>query len=107
MSNKFKDIDIKHRIYYFFSDISNIKNFDPNNIKIDEKSYRDILICYIRFVTIKDLKHVKINRVSPLYLIFNKVNGYFEEINENKYLTLVPTNESKEKIRKYGVKSEI
>ena len=25
---------------------------------------------------------------------------YFEEINENKYLTLVPTNESKEK-KKY------
>ena len=29
------------------------------------------------------------------------MNGYFEEINENKYLTLVPTNESKEKIKKY------
>ena len=25
------------------------------------------------------------------------MNGYFEEINGNKYLTLVPTNESKEK----------
>ena len=31
----------------------------------------------------------------------NKMNGYFEEINRNKYLTLVPTNESKEKIQKY------
>ena len=29
------------------------------------------------------------------------MNGYFEEINGNKYLTLVPTNESKEKIKKY------
>ena len=28
----------------------------------------------------------------------NKVNGDFEEINKNKYLTLVPTNESKEKV---------
>ena len=36
-----------------------------------------------------------------MYLIFGKVNGYLEEINGNKYLTLVPTNESKEKI-KYG-----
>ena len=52
-------------------------------------------------MTIKDLKFVKINSVNPLYLIFNKVNGYFEEINGNKYLTLVPTNESKEKIKKY------
>ena len=36
-----------------------------------------------------------------MYLIFGKVNEYFEEINGNKYLTLVPTNESKEKIKKY------
>ena len=43
----------------------------------------------------KNLKHVKI--VNPLNLIFSKVNGYFEEINGNKYLTLVPTYESKEK----------
>ena len=78
-----------------------MKNFDPNNIKIDEKSYKNILIYYIGYVTIKDSKYVKINSVNPLYLIFNKVNGYFEEINGNKYLTLVPTNENKEKIKKY------
>ena len=29
------------------------------------------------------------------------MNGYFEETNGNKFLTLVPTNESKEKIKKY------
>ena len=33
--------------------------------------------------------------------MFNKINGYFEEINENKYLTLVSTNESKENMKKY------
>ena len=33
--------------------------------------------------------------------MFNKMNGYFEEINGNMYLTLVPTNESKEKTKKY------
>ena len=52
-------------------------------------------------MTIKDSKYVKINSVNPLHLIFNRVNGYFEEINKSKYLTLVPTNESKEKIKKY------
>ena len=40
-------------------------------------------------------KNSKINSVNLLYLIFNKVNGYFEETNGNKYLTLVSTNESK------------
>ena len=45
-------------------------------------------------MTIKDSKYVKVN--SPLYLIFEKVNGYFEENNGNKYLTLVPSNKRKE-----------
>ena len=68
MSNKVKDIIIKKRTYYFFNDIINIENFDLNNIKIDEKSYRNILIYYIGYVTIKE--HVKIYSVNPLYLIF-------------------------------------
>ena len=99
MSNKVKEIDIKNQTYYFLDDTINIKNFDPNNIKIDEKSYKNILIYYIGYVTIKDSKYVKINSVNPLYLIFSKVNRYFEEINESKYLTLVPTNASKTKIK--------
>ena len=52
-------------------------------------------------MTIKDSKYVKINSVNPLHIVFNKVNGYFEEINGSKYLTLVPTNKNKEKIKKY------
>ena len=36
MSNNSKDINIKNRTYYFFNDIIDIENFDPNNIKIDE-----------------------------------------------------------------------
>ena len=52
-------------------------------------------------MTIKDSRYVKINSVNPLYLNINKVNGYFEAINGNKYLTLVPTNENNEKAKKY------
>ena len=52
-------------------------------------------------MTFKDSKYVKINSVIFLYLIFGKVIGYFEEINENKYLTLVPTNETKENFKRY------
>ena len=44
MSNKLKDISIKNHTYCFFDDIINTNNFDPNNIKIDEKSYKNILI---------------------------------------------------------------
>ena len=49
-----------------------------NNIKIDEKSYKNILIYYTGYVTIKGSKYSKIYSVNPLYLIFRNVNGYFE-----------------------------
>ena len=49
-------------------------------------------------MTIK--KDLKIYSVNPLYLIFGKVNAYLEKINENKYLTLVCTNESEYKTKK-------
>ena len=36
-----KQINIKNRTYYLFDEMINIKNFDPNQIKID-KSYKNI-----------------------------------------------------------------
>ena len=91
-----KDINIKN-YYYFFDDIINIKDFDPNKIKTDEKSYKNILIYYIGYITMK--KGLKIYSVNPQYVIFCNVNGYFEKINGYKYLALVPTNENKEKTK--------
>ena len=78
-----------------------------NNIKIDEKPYKNILICYIGYAMIK--KDLRIYSVNLSYLNFTNLNGYFEEINGNKYLMLVPTNESKEKknMKNCGVKQEI
>ena len=39
------------------------------------KVIQNIPIYYIGYVTIKDLKYVKIYSVNTLELIFNKVNG--------------------------------
>ena len=79
MSNKIKDIDIiRNHIYFFFDDIIKIKNFDPNNIKIDEKSYMNILIYYIGYAMIKNLKY----------------------INGNNFLKIFPNNESIQKKKK-------
>ena len=89
-----KDIVIESHTYYFFNDIVNVTNFDPNKIKIDEKSYKDILIYYIGYATIKVSKYMTINSLNPLHIIFYNVNWYLEEINKNIYLTLVPTNKS-------------
>ena len=81
----------------------NITNLDPDKIKIDEKSnsFKSILVYYIGFATFKDLRYVKVNCLNPLYLIVNKIDGYFEEINRNKYLTLVPTNQNEDTLKKY------
>ena len=80
MSKKVKDISIKNHTYYFFDAIISIKIFDLNNIKINEKSYKHFLIYCIGYVTIKDLKYVKINIVNPLYFTFSKVNGYLKKL---------------------------
>ena len=98
MSNIVNGINIKNHSYYLFDDFINVKDFDANNIKIDQKSYKNSRIHYISYVTMENSKYVKINSVNHLYLVFNKMNGYIdEEIIENKCLTLVPTNQSKEK----------
>ena len=46
-------------------------------------------------------KELETYSVNPLYLVFGHLDEFFEEIKGNKYLTLVSTNESKEKIKKY------
>ena len=56
MNNKFKEKEIKNCTYYFFDD----KKFDQNKIKINEKSYKNLLIYYIGYVTIKVLSYIKI-----------------------------------------------
>ena len=60
MTIDIKSIDIKNRIYYFFNDKINIKNFNSNLLKIDKKSYKDIDIYYIEYITIKKFVILKI-----------------------------------------------
>ena len=74
-----KKINIKNRTYYFFDDMINIANFDPNLLKIDKKSYKNIDISYIGYITMKNSDYVKINTVNPLYLIIDQVDGLFEK----------------------------
>ena len=60
----------------------NLKNLDPNKTKIYEKSYKNILICYIGYVTIENLSYVTVNSVNPLYLIISKINGTLKKAME-------------------------
>ena len=59
-----KEINIKNRTYYFFDDMIRIKDFNPDLIKIDKKSFKNIAVHYIGYITIKDFDYVKINSVN-------------------------------------------
>ena len=108
-----KQIDIKNRTYYFYNDMINIKNFDPILLKIDKKSYKNIGIYNIGYITIKKIDDCEnIYSVNPLYLLINHANGYIEEKGVNKYLIFDSTDENKELLKKYndvwnGIKNKI
>ena len=109
-----KEINIKNRRHYFFSDMFNIEEFDSNLLKIDKKSYKDIDIYYIGYITIKKIGDCEnIHSVNPLYLLVNYASGYIEEKNGNKYLIFDDSvNENKGLLKKYadvwdGIKNEI
>ena len=55
-----KQIDIKNRTYYFYNDIIDLKDFDAKLLKIDKKSYKNIDIYYIGYITIKKLMIMRV-----------------------------------------------
>ena len=55
-----KQINIRNHTYYFFSDIINMKDFHSRLIKIDKKSYKNVTIYDIVYITIKKLMIMKI-----------------------------------------------
>ena len=75
-----KQINIKNPTYYFYNGMNNLKNVEPNLLKIDKKHYKGINIYYIGYITIKKIDdYESIYSVNNLYLLINQANGYIEE----------------------------
>ena len=75
-----KQINIKNRTYYFYNDIINLENFKSNLLKIDKKSYKDIGIYNIGYITIKKIDDCeKIYSVNALYLLIDHASLYIEK----------------------------
>ena len=97
-----KEINIKNRTYYFYNDIIDIKTFDSNNLKLDKKTYKDLDIYNIGYVTIKKIGcGYDVNSVNPLYLRIDNASGYIEEKESNKCLIFDSTDENKELLKRY------
>ena len=98
-----KQIDIKSRTYYYYNYIIDIKNFDARLSKVDKKSYKNISIYNIGYITFKKIDDRKnIYSVNPLYLLINHASGYIEQKGMNNYLVSDSANENKELLKKYG-----
>ena len=91
-----KQINIKNWTY-FYNDIIDLEYFDPKLLKIDKKSYKDIGIYNIGYVTKKKIgNYMNINSDNPLYLGITYANAYIKEQYGNKYLVFDSTDKNKE-----------
>ena len=72
-----------------FNNLFHIDDLIPGNIKVDKKSHLGIPTYYIGFK--------KSYRIKLMFIIFDKINVYFEDDEddsyETKYLTLTLNNE--------------
>ena len=68
---------------------------------MNKKSYKDIGIDNIGYITIKKIDDCQtIYSINPLYLLVNHANGYIQEKCVNKYLIFYSTDENKELLKK-------
>ena len=76
--------------------MTNIKNFDPNLLSIDQISFKST------HCVVYDIEYLNnLDGVNFLYLVFNNVDAYIEESNENKYLVFVLTDKNKKALENY------
>ena len=94
--NNPRQVSIKNPQNYFFSGMTNIKNFDPSLLSIGKITFKstDSVIYGIKY-----FKHF--DSAKSLCLIFNNVDGYVES-NKSKYLIFPSTDKNKEALENYS-----
>ena len=111
-----KEPNIKNQTYYYFDDMTDIRNSHSNLLKIDKKSRRGSDIYYVNYLTIEKLSNCNFNcncdcnyenirNVNQLYLIIHSATGCFRKEYGEKYLILHSTEKYEEVF--FGIKSRI
>ena len=95
-----KQMNIKSRVYYFYNDMINIKDFDSSLLKLDRKSSKNFTIYYTGYITKKD--EYKIHSVNPPYLLVDEIDDFIEEKEGSKYLNISLTDSNSEVLKKYA-----
>ena len=96
-----KEINIRNHSYYFYNDIIDLENFNSNNLKLDKKTYKDLDVYNIGYVTIKKIGDCyDVNSINQLYLRINNASGHIEEKGwTDKYLVFDLTDKNKELLK--------
>ena len=95
-----KQLNIKNRIYYFYNELINVKDFDSRLLKPDKKISMNLRIYYIGYVTKKP--EYEVNSVNSLYLLINRIDEFIEEKEGDKYLNIALTDRDSEVLRKHS-----
>ena len=91
-----RQINIENRHGYFFNDMTNINDFDPSLLNIDE-----VLFKSSKFI-MYDIKYIKnLNSLYSLYLVFNNLDIYIEKSGGNRYLIFASTEKNKLTLENY------
>ena len=89
-----RQANIKNRQNYFFNDTTNIKNFDPSLLNIDQISFEN------NDSVIYEIEYFK--NLDSLYLVFNNVDAYIAKSSKNKYLMFASTDKNGKALENYA-----
>ena len=91
-----RQINIENRQNYLFNDMTNINDFNPSLLNIDEVLYESNELMMYVIIFIKNL-----NNLDSLYLVFNDLDAYIEKSGENIYLIFASTEKNKIMLENY------
>ena len=79
-NDKLKEISTKNRMFYYFDDKIKFGSFGLDNILIEKKSYKNILVYNISYKTLIGANSLRIR--------FNKIDGFIRVFDKIRYLVL-------------------
>ena len=86
-NDELKEIHIKNRTCYYFHNIIKIEDFNLDNILVDWKSYKNILVHNISYKILID--------ATPLRIKFDKTDQFIRVYDCGRYLVLFRSEKKK------------
>ena len=85
-----KQINIKHRTYYFYNDIINLDEFDESKMKVDKKDFNDVDIYYLGYEHKKKISECNvITSVNPHYSRIVDMKGQFGKGKDDAWYLII------------------